>query len=64
MCALVTSRVAVGAVIGDRASTDGRFAEALGVPFALVASEVADDAPVATAVRATSLLDAVTSLCA
>jgi 4-nitrophenyl phosphatase len=64
MCTLVTSRVTVGAVIGDRASTDGQFAEALGVPFAHVPSAVDDDDDVAVAVRATSLLDAVTALCA
>jgi 4-nitrophenyl phosphatase len=64
MCALVTSRVTVGAVIGDRPSTDGRFADALGVPFALVASDVDDDdASLVPAVRASSLLDAVTKLC-
>jgi 4-nitrophenyl phosphatase len=62
MCKMVTSRTAVGAVIGDRASTDGRFAAALGVPFAHVASAVKDAADDA-AVRATSLLDAVLTLC-
>src|ERR1019366_6593541 len=61
MCAMVRSRVAVGAVVGDRASTDGRFAAALGVPFAHVVSDV-DDAPADDAVRATTLLDAVLAL--
>ena len=63
MCALVTGRVDVGAVVGDRASTDGRFAAALGVPFAHVASAVRD-VPEAADVRAASLLDAVIALCA
>ena len=31
---------ATAVVVGDRWSTDGRFAEALGVPFALVRSGV------------------------
>jgi HAD superfamily hydrolase (TIGR01450 family) len=62
MVRLVTSRGAVGAVIGDRASTDGAFAEALGVPFALVRSEVGESGERA-AVRATSLLEAVRGLC-
>ena len=61
MCAMVRSRVAVGAVVGDRASTDGRFAAALGVPFAHVVSDV-DDAPADDAGRATTLLDAVLAL--
>jgi 4-nitrophenyl phosphatase len=63
MCALVQRRVTVGAVIGDRASTDGRFAAALGVPFAHVVSDV-DDAPDDAAIRVTSLLEAVIALCA
>jgi HAD superfamily hydrolase (TIGR01450 family) len=62
MCALVTSRVTVGAVVGDRASTDGRFAAALAVPFAHVASDV-DDEPDAAAIRVATLLEAVTALC-
>jgi len=37
---LVLSRSGVGAVIGDRKTTDGAFAEALGVPFAHVGSAV------------------------
>jgi 4-nitrophenyl phosphatase len=63
MCVLVQSRVTVGAVIGDRASTDGRFAVALGVPFAHVASEV-DDTPDDAAIRVGSLLEAVIALSA
>ena len=54
---------APGAVIGDRPSTDGALAAALGVPFALVASAVDEPAP-ADAVRAATLLDAVLALCA
>lgn len=63
MCALVCSRGAVGAVIGDRASTDGAFAAALGVPFAHVQSQADDPAPTAV-VHAASLLDAVRHLLA
>jgi glycerol-1-phosphatase len=61
MARLVTARVAVGAVVGDRPSTDGAFAAALGVPFALVASPVREPANGAT-VRAATLLDAVLAL--
>ena len=62
MVRYVTSRVAVGAVVGDRDSTDGAFARALGVPFALVASAVHEpDAD--PDVRAGTLLDAVVALC-
>jgi len=63
MVRLVRSLVDVGAVIGDRPSTDGAFAEALGVPFVLVASQVQEACGSATA-RAATLLDAVRALCA
>lgn len=63
MVRYVASRVRSGAVIGDRPSTDGALAAALGVPFALVASAVDEAAP-ADAVRAATLLDAVLALCA
>ncbi|HEV3213528.1 MAG TPA: HAD-IIA family hydrolase [Acidimicrobiales bacterium] len=62
MVQLVTARVAVGAVVGDRPSTDGAFAAALGVPFALVESAVAEPSDGVT-VRAATLLDAVLALC-
>jgi glycerol 3-phosphatase-2 len=62
MARLVTARAAVGAVIGDRPSTDGAFAVRLGVPFALVASAV-DEPDAVAAVHATTLLDAVHALC-
>lgn len=42
MARLVRSRGDVGAVIGDRPSTDGAFAAALGVPFVHVASDVVE----------------------
>jgi HAD superfamily hydrolase (TIGR01450 family) len=57
---LVTSRVRVGAVVGDRASTDGALAAALGVPFALVASSVREQAE--ATVTADNLLEAVERL--
>jgi hypothetical protein len=53
----------VGAVVGDRASTDGAFADALGVPFAHVRSDVAERAATSI-VEAATLLDAVLALCA
>jgi glycerol 3-phosphatase-2 len=62
MVRLVTARAAVGAVVGDRPSTDGAFAAALDVPFALVESAVAEPADGVT-VRAATLLDAVLALC-
>lgn len=62
MVRYVTSRIAVGAVVGDRDSTDGAFARALGVPFALVASEV-HEPEAHPDVRAATLLDAVVALC-
>jgi HAD superfamily hydrolase (TIGR01450 family) len=58
MARLVTSRCPVGAVIGDRPSTDGAFAARLGVPFALVASDV-DEGNDEVALRAVDLLGAV-----
>jgi len=61
MCDLVRSRGAVGAVVGDRASTDGAFAVALGVPFAHVRSGM-EAPPSDAAVCAGSLLEAVTAL--
>ena len=54
MCALVRAHVHPGAVVGDRASTDGRFAAALGVRFAHVVSQVGDETAGA-AVTVTSL---------
>ena len=63
MCDLVTGRVAPGAVVGDRESTDGRFAAALGVPFAHVASGTGESSSSA-AVRAANLYEAVLALCA
>jgi 4-nitrophenyl phosphatase len=60
---LVLSRSAVGAVIGDRAATDGAFAESLGVAFAHVASDVDASAP-GGARTFRSLLDAVSGLLA
>ncbi len=65
MARLATSRTPIGAVVGDRASTDGAFAERLGVPFAHVASEVAEDG-VGTAVfaKVATLEEAVVALCA
>lgn len=62
MRALVAGRVHVGAVVGDRASTDGRLAIGLGVPFAHVASAVAE-APEKHSLRVTSLHEAVLALC-
>jgi HAD superfamily hydrolase (TIGR01450 family) len=61
MARLVADRVTPGAVVGDRATTDGAFAAALGVPFAHVASglEPPDER---AAVRAATLLEAVRSL--
>jgi len=61
MCELVRRRVQVGVVVGDRASTDGRFAAALGVPFAHVASGIGEPADGA-AVSAPDLLRAVEAL--
>jgi 4-nitrophenyl phosphatase len=61
MVRLVRERVTVGAVVGDRATTDGAFAAALGVPFALVASGVEEVAPDG-AIRAGTLLEAVEQL--
>lgn len=61
MVRYVAGRVRVGAVIGDRPSTDGALAAALGVPFALVASAIDEPVPVG-AVRAATLLDAVLAL--
>lgn len=47
MVACIRSRVGgPGCVVGDRASTDGRLAAALGWPFALVRSGVDDDTEV------------------
>ncbi|MGH9023522.1 MAG: HAD hydrolase-like protein, partial [Acidimicrobiia bacterium] len=46
MVALIRARfpdVRSGVVVGDRPSTDGRLALALGWPFALVTSEVTDE---------------------
>lgn len=62
MVRYLASRVQAGAVIGDRPSTDGALAAALGVPFALVASAVDEPVPEG-AVRARSLLEAVLALC-
>jgi 4-nitrophenyl phosphatase len=62
MARYVTSRTAVGAVVGDRDSTDGGFARALGVPFALVASDVLEPGA-RPDVRAATLVDAVVALC-
>lgn len=61
MCRLILSRVTPGAVIGDRVSTDGKLAAALGVPFAHVRSEVAEPDAVRSIVART-LLDAVREL--
>jgi len=61
MVRLVTERGAVGAVVGDRTSTDGAFAAALHVPFVLVASSVGEPPPT-TGLRAETLLDAVDQL--
>ena len=61
MARYVAGRVRVGAVIGDRPSTDGALAAALGVPFAHVASAIDEPVPVG-AVRAATLLDAVLAL--
>jgi HAD superfamily hydrolase (TIGR01450 family) len=58
MARLVTSRQLVGAVIGDRPSTDGAFAARLLVPFVHVASEI-DEASSDTSLRAPDLLAAV-----
>ena len=62
MVSLVTSRGPVGAMVGDRASTDGAFAAALGVPFAHVASDVVEPGDTA-ALRVATLLEAVEALC-
>jgi glycerol-1-phosphatase len=62
MARLVRSRVTPGAVVGDRASTDGAFAARLGVPFAHVASDVDEEAPSGASVRARTLVDAVEAL--
>jgi HAD superfamily hydrolase (TIGR01450 family) len=62
MVELVTSRVRPGALVGDRATTDGRFAEALGVPFAHVASGV-EPSPGGATVSSATLYDAVIALC-
>ena len=61
MARFVASRVQPGAVVGDRPSTDGALAAALGVPFALVASAVDEPAP-PDAVRASTLHAAVIAL--
>jgi HAD superfamily hydrolase (TIGR01450 family) len=58
MARLVTSKGPVGAVIGDRPSTDGAFAALLGVPFVHVASDV-DEHSDDVALSATDLLGAV-----
>jgi HAD superfamily hydrolase (TIGR01450 family) len=63
MVRFVADRVTPGAVIGDRPSTDGALAAALGVPFALVASAI-DEATPAESVHVATLLDAVLALCA
>lgn len=66
MARLVASRTGVGAVIGDRRSTDGAFAARLGVPFVHVTSSV-DEPPSAdppTLATAPTLLDAVETLLA
>jgi glycerol-1-phosphatase len=63
MVRYVTGRSCPGAVVGDRPSTDGALAVALGVPFALVASAVDEAVPEGT-LRAATLLDAVLELCA
>ncbi|HLK44402.1 MAG TPA: HAD hydrolase-like protein, partial [Acidimicrobiales bacterium] len=61
MARVIEARVAVGAVVGDRATTDGALARRLGAPFALVASDAGDGDGDAT-VRASSLLEAVRAL--
>jgi HAD superfamily hydrolase (TIGR01450 family) len=63
MVRYVEDRVRAGAVVGDRPSTDGALAAALGVPFALIASAVDEAAP-ERAVRAATLHEAVLALCA
>lgn len=59
--ALVRGRVGLrGVMVGDRPSTDGALAAALGWPFALVASEATGtDEPVETAFSAPSLAELV-----
>lgn len=61
MARVIQARVVVGAVVGDRATTDGELARRLGAPFALVASG-ANDGEGAASVRAPSLLEAVRAL--
>lgn len=64
MAQLATSRCAIGAVVGDRPSTDGAFATRLGVPFVQVVSEVVeDDEGAGPLARVATLRDAVVALC-
>jgi 4-nitrophenyl phosphatase len=65
MARLAAARSKIGAVVGDRPSTDGAFATRLGVPFAHVVSQVVEDpsgGPEAV-VRVATLLEAVVALC-
>ena len=61
MVALVRERSDnVAMVIGDRPSTDGAFAHALGVTFALVRSEATPPSEIVPAIEGATLLDVVT----
>ncbi len=60
MAHAIRARIDVGAVVGDRASTDGALAALLGVPFAHVASSVDDGG--GADVQAGTLLGAVRAL--
>jgi ribonucleotide monophosphatase NagD (HAD superfamily) len=51
-------------VIGDRASTDGAFAAALGARFVHVSSDVEDDAEHVVRTTVPSLLDAAVAIVA
>lgn len=63
MARLVQERSSnVVAMIGDRPSTDGRFATVLNVPFGLVVSDATPDSPVEATWRASSLLGVVEQL--
>ncbi len=62
MASALAARGPVGAVVGDRISTDGAFAARLGVDFVHVASEV-DEEPGNDVVTVGSLLEAVQHLC-
>jgi ribonucleotide monophosphatase NagD (HAD superfamily) len=62
MVALIRERSDnIAMVIGDRPSTDGAFAHALGVPFALVRSEATPSSEIVPVIEGATLLDVVTS---